>query len=100
MFRPHLAPTALLLLLLTGCSAGPLPAEDVEARAEEALEERSGVRPEITCPKDLPATVGARMTCTLTAGGDPTQYDVEVTVSSVEDDRVRFDIDVDREPKG
>ena len=100
MVRPHLAPLALLAVVLTACSAGPLPAEDVATKAEEALEERSGVRPEITCPKDLPATVGARMTCTLTAGGDPTEYDVEVTVRSVEDQRVLFDIDVDREPKG
>jgi Domain of unknown function (DUF4333) len=98
--RPLSAPTALLAVVLAACGAGPLRAEDVAATAEEALEQRSGVRPEITCPKDLPARVGARMTCTLTAGGDPTQYDVEVRVRSVENDRVRFDVDVDREPKG
>jgi hypothetical protein len=96
--RPSLAALPLLLVVLGGCAAGPLSAEDVATRAEDALEERSGVRPEITCPEDLAAEVGARTTCTLTAGGDPTEYGVEVTVTSIEDERVRFGIEVDREP--
>ncbi len=98
MIRPSPAALSCLLAVLTACASGPLPAEDVAAKAEDALEERSGVRPEITCPEDLAAVVGARTTCTLTAGDDPTEYGVQVTVVSIEDKRVRFGIEVDREP--
>jgi hypothetical protein len=96
--RPSLACLPLLLIVLAGCAAAPLSAEDVATKAEDALEERSGVRPEITCPEDLAAEVGAQVTCTLTPGDDPTEYAVQVTVTSVEDARVRFGIEVDREP--
>jgi hypothetical protein len=90
----------LLLVVLTGCAASTLAAEDVATKAEDALEEQSGVRPDITCPEDLAAEVGARTSCRLTAGDDPTAYGVQVTVTSIEGDRVRFGIEVDREPLG
>ena len=98
----RLPPAALPLLLvgLTACSAGPLPAEDVAAQAEAALEEESGVRPEVSCPEDLAAEVGARTRCTMTVADDPAEYAVRVTVTSIEDDRVTFAVDVDDRPPG
>jgi hypothetical protein len=50
---------------------------------------------EVSCP-DLPATVGATQRCTLKAGGDT--YGVTVTVTSVQDNDVKFDIQVDQTP--
>ena len=50
---------------------------------------------EVSCP-DLPAAVGATERCTLKAGGDT--YGVTVTVTSVQDNDVKFDIQVDQTP--
>jgi hypothetical protein len=50
---------------------------------------------EVSCP-DLPAAVGATQRCTLKAGGDT--YGVTVTVTSVQDNDVKFDIQVDQTP--
>jgi hypothetical protein len=88
------------LLCLAACGASSLSAEDVATGAEDALEETVGERPDITCPEDLPAEVGAETRCTLTAGGDPTEYGVTVTVTSVEGDTANFDVQVDAEPQG
>ena len=87
-----------LLAVLTACGAGDVSAEDIATAAEDALEEQVGVRPEITCPTDLAPEVGATTRCTFTAGDDPTEYDVQVTVTSVDDDAVRFDVELDDRP--
>jgi hypothetical protein len=50
---------------------------------------------EVSCP-DLPAAVGATQRCALKAGGDT--YGVTVTVTSVQDNDVKFDIQVDQTP--
>jgi hypothetical protein len=89
----------ILALGLAGCSSS-LAANDVEEGAEDALEEQIGARPDISCPEDLEAEVGAETRCTLTAGDDPTEYGVTVTVTSVEDDTANFDVRVDEEPTG
>ena len=63
-----------------------------------ALEQEVGVRPDVSCPEDLPAEVGAEARCTLTVEGDEGEYGVTVTVSSVEGDTAQFDVQVDTEP--
>jgi len=88
-----------LLAGLTACGAGNLAAEDVATKAEDALEEQVGVRPEISCPEDLTPDVGASIRCTFTAGDDPTEHGVQVTVTSVDDDAVRFDVEVEDSPE-
>jgi Domain of unknown function (DUF4333) len=100
VFRPArlLAAGPLLLVALAACGTSPLPAEDVAEKAEDALEEQIGARPEISCPDDLEAEVGTEMRCTLTAGGDPTEFGVTITVTSVEDENVNFDVEVDDAP--
>ena len=96
--RP-LVVVALLLAALTACGSGHLAAADVATTAEDALEQQSGGRPDISCPEDLAPDVGATTTCTLTAGDDPTEYDVRVTVTSVDGEEVRFDVEVDDQPR-
>jgi hypothetical protein len=98
--RPHrLVAVPLVLTALAGCGSGDLPAADVATKAEDALEKQVGVRPDIRCPEDLAPEVGATTRCTFTAGDDPTEYDVRVTVTSVDEDAVRFDVELDDQPR-
>jgi hypothetical protein len=91
----------LPVLLAAACGgSGALPAEEVATRAEDSLEEQAGTRPDITCPDELPAEVGSEMRCTLTVDGDPAEYGVTVTVTSVEGDTANFDVQVDEQPQG
>ena len=95
---------AIVVLLLAGlaaCSGSKvLTADTVATSAEDALEEQIGVRPTISCPDDVDAEVGAKTRCTLTAGDDPTEYGVTVTVTSVEGSDATFDVEVDQQPQG
>lgn len=66
---------------------------EVEKQISAKLTEKVGQSPDsITCPKDLEAKVGTKMTCTLTKGGE--SLPVYVTVTSVEGTTVHFDIEV------
>jgi hypothetical protein len=96
--RLRLLAVPILLFGLAACSANVLAAESTAEKAEDALEDQIGTRPDISCPDDLEAEVGAETRCTLTAGEDPTEYGVTVTVTSVEGDTVNFDVEVDEEP--
>ena len=87
-----------LLFGLAACGSDVVTAEETAAKAEDALEEQIGTRPDISCPDDLEAEEGAETRCTLTAGEDPTEYGVTVTVTSVEGATVNFDVEVDSEP--
>ena len=89
-----------LALGLAACGTASLAAEDVATGAEDALEEQVGRRPDVTCPDDLEAKVGAETRCTLTAKGLEGEYGVTVTVTSVEGDTANFDVQVDSEPQG
>jgi hypothetical protein len=95
-----LAAVPFLLLGLTACGAGSLAAEDIATEAEDALEEQVGARPDVSCPDDLDAEVGAEIRCVLTAGDDPTEYGVQITVTSIEGDDATFDVAVDEQPQG
>ena len=59
-----------------------------------------GFRPDVSCPDDLEAEVGAETRCTLSVEGDSKEYGVTVTVTSVEGDTANFDVKVDDEPVG
>lgn len=100
MSARSIRPAALLALpaaavLLAGCTFGPAVVKqaDVEKQVSSALEKQVGQAPDsIECPDDLPAEVGAEMTCVLTA--DETTIDVTVTVDKVDGNNVGFDIKV------
>jgi hypothetical protein len=88
----------LPLLPVAGCGAATTPAEEVAAAVETLLEEQAGVRPEVVCPDEVRVEEGASTRCTLTAGDDPTEYGVTVTVETVEDDEPTYLVAVDRDP--
>lgn len=71
-----------------------LAAQDVEEQVVAQLTEQFGEFPDggVQCPEDLPGEVGAEIVCVLSAGGET--IDVSVTVTSAEDGRAEFDIQV------
>jgi len=93
-----LAGVPAVLLALAGCGTGTVAKADVATAAEDLLEKQVGQRPDVTCPDDLEAKVGATTRCTVTLEGFEGTYGVTVTVTHVDDDRARFDVQVDTEP--
>ena len=102
-------PRRLLLALVAGAtlalpacgsvvlSTDTLTAAEVATAAEDALEQEVGSRPDITCPEGLDEEEGASTRCTLTAGDDPVEYGVTVTVTAV-GKSTKIDVQVDEEP--
>jgi hypothetical protein len=79
----------MLVATVAGCSAGEkvLDKDYVETTSAKQLAEQVNQPvPDITCPDDMPAKVGAKMTCTLVAQGDTTKYPVYVEVTSVDEE--------------
>ncbi|MEO9322534.1 DUF4333 domain-containing protein [Nocardioides sp. C4-1] len=92
-------PAVVLALALAGCSSGgSVDQSDLEDQISTQLEEEVGQAPDdISCPGDLDAEEGETMECTLTAGED--ELGVQVEVTSVDGDNVKFDIQVDEAPQ-
>ena len=92
-----LAIVALLISTLALTSCGLLTPKvsqaDVEEQISNQLAAQVGTAPDkIECPGDLEGEVGTTMTCVLTHQGE--SLDVTVTVTSVEDNTVKFNIEV------
>ena len=87
---------AVLTVLVVGWlnAADPLPAESVADAVAEAFEAELGFRPDVTCPDDVEAEVGAQARCTAAVEGET--YGATVTVTAVDDDGAEFDVRVDR----
>lgn len=96
--------SALAALVLGGCSFSAekykaVSADALEQQVSDKLEQMANQRPDkVECPQDLKGEVGATVRCVLTAG--PDQLGVTVTATSVDDDSVKFDIQVDDQPTG
>ncbi len=89
------------IVLLAGCGAATLSKASVEAGAMSALSAKVGsASPRITCPGDMPATVGATQTCTVpltqAQGGSAGAgtYNVVVVVTAVADSTATFSVAV------
>lgn len=70
---------------LAGCSTFA-PSDAVEGQIVSQLGAATA-----DCPGDLDGTVGASITCAATGGGE--DFDVAVTVTSVEGETINFDIE-------
>lgn len=95
---PETPVLALLLATATlaaGCSSTPTVDQSrLEDEISGQLEKQVGRAPDrIECPGDLTGKVGETERCTLTAGSDRLGVSVEVT--SVDGEKVDFDIEVD-----
>ena len=90
-------------LALAACSSsdesvGTLAKGTVETGAMDPLTKKTGQQaPQITCPGDMPAKVGASMVCSipLTNG----VYDVTVTVTAVNGTTAQFSVEVASAPR-
>lgn len=99
---PRPALLALVPVLAAGlaaCGTTRVAAATVAKAAEDALEQQVGTRPDVSCPHDLAAKVGATTRCTLTAEGLDGTYGITVTVRSVENGKAHFDVKVDDQPQ-
>lgn len=95
--------------LLTGCSAGGSigfgPKVVSQATVEHNVSQQLAAEvhqppPAVSCPDDLPAKVGAKMTCVLTPQGATTRFDVTVTVDSLKNGQAHFTAQVAKQPLG
>jgi hypothetical protein len=85
------------LLPLSGCGKKVVSRSTVESQVAKELAAKVNPPqpiPKVSCPDDLDAKVGAKMTCTLTPKGEATTYPVTVTVSSVTNGVAHFDAQV------
>ena len=94
----------LLVAAAAGCSGGGgenlIAQEDLEQ--EVATQLAAAVdqpEPNISCPGDLEAEVGATTECELSVDGDDAVYPVTVEVTSAEDGDAEFEIEVGETPK-
>ncbi len=93
-----LATTLALAACSSDDSVGTLAKGTVETGAMDALTKKTGQQaPQITCPGDMPAKVGASMVCSipLTNG----IYDVTVTVTAVNGTTAQFSVEVASAPR-
>ncbi len=90
------------LVALAACSSTPKadPA-DMATKAEDALLKQVGTRPKIDCGKDkIELEKGKVVTCALTAPGLQGTYDVNMTITELNDDGTyKFDIKVADKPR-
>lgn len=89
--------TAVLIGSASACSGsvsiggGSISSDELSSQVSDSLEAQFGQAPEdVTCPDDLEGTVDASTTCVLTDAGS--EYDVAVTVTSVDDGTASFDL--------
>jgi ABC-type uncharacterized transport system auxiliary subunit len=79
--------------LLAGCGDPEVQKADLEKLAMKQLTATVGKEcPQVTCPGNLAAKVGATMNCSMPLDGTP--HDVAVKVTSVEGSTAHFDFEV------
>lgn len=86
-----LALLSLPLMVLAGCGSGSVSAADVEEEAAAQFGEQFPVD-SVECDEDLPAEVGASITCVLVSEG--ASFEMTATASSIEDGQVSLDLEL------
>lgn len=86
-------------LAAAACGAGAIDEAELETTVAAQLGEEAGQPPpDIDCPGDLDAEVGATMECDLSVEGDSAVYPVTVKVTSVEDGKANYSVEVGESP--
>lgn len=86
-----LAVLSLGLVMLAGCGSGSVSAADVEQEAATQFGEQFPVD-SVECDEDLPAEVGASITCVLVSEG--ASFEMTATASGIEDGQVSLDLEL------
>lgn len=96
MIRVPVAAAAVLgaTLLLAACGSAAVAKSDVEGKVKAQLTENDVKTSSVDCPKDLPAKKGSKVNCDVQVK-DGEKVGVDVTVTSVKDGNVKFDIELD-----
>jgi hypothetical protein len=99
MRAPRVVAAVLALFVgfgIAGCGGtAAVPKDQVAQQISDQLTKQVGQKPDsVSCPDDLPATVGATVRCTLKAGTD--SLGVTAKVTAVDGSNVKFDIQVDQ----
>lgn len=86
-------PLLSLPLALAACGGeAAVAATSVQTSALEQFSQQFQVE-SVDCPEDLPADVGAQITCVLVDGaGD--SFEMTVTVTTVDDGDVNYDLEI------
>lgn len=71
---------------------------ELATTVEDLLSEDHGIDAVVDCEDGLDAEVGATTTCTFETFDSPDQYDVDVTVTSVESDHLELELDPATQP--
>lgn len=86
--------------LLVSCSANVIAQADVEEQAAKELAAKfDQPEPNISCPGDLDAEVGAKIECDLSVDGDEDVYPVFIEVTRLNDGIADFDLKVGETPR-
>jgi hypothetical protein len=81
-------------LALAACGENTVAQDELEAEVKRVLTEEVGTAPKsISCPGDLKAEKGEKMTCELEAPNGE-KVKAQVTVTEVEGDNAKFDVEV------
>lgn len=94
-----LALPMLLTVVLPGCggsdsSNGDLKKDALQSDISQRLAQATGGQaPQVVCPSDLPAKVGATIRCRVAVSN--TSYGVTVTVKSTTGGSAQYDVQVD-----
>ena len=94
LLLPALAAAALASCGGDDSSGGDLQKDALQSDISQRLAQATGgAAPEVTCPSNLPAKVGATIRCRVAV--DSTTYGVTVTVTSTEGGSAQYDVQVD-----
>ena len=98
--RPaYLVLACLAAVALAACGSNAIDEAELEASVATQLAAETGqAEPNIDCPGDLPAEVGAQTECELTVDGDDAVYPVAVEVTAVEDGTASYNVEVGDAP--
>lgn len=95
--RRSIALVASSLVLLSACGQAEVSTDTLEKQVSTQLEAQVGQAPDsVTCKDPLPAKVGEKVRCELSA--DDTRIGLTVEATEVDGDNVKFDISVDDKP--
>ena len=81
---------AAVALGVSGCGTPSVPKEEVAKQISAALTKQTGTAPQsVTCPENLPGTVGASVKCTVVGPGGSTV--IVAKVAKVEGGKVSLE---------
>ncbi len=88
-----------IVALFTACGPGTVPKATIETQARAAIQSTntSVTAPEVSCPGEMPAVVGATQVCAITLSGKV--YDVTVTITAVNGSNFTFSAAVASAPR-